>query len=298
MMRTDPRSLSAIGLAGLLAFVLVPRQAPGGLVPALTKPDTAIAFMGDSITQQGAGPLGYVTLVMEGLATNDIQAAAIKAGISGHKSNNMLARLERDVIRHRPALMTLSCGVNDVWHGANGVALPAYRTNITAIVSQAQAAGIEVVILTASMIKEDPDNALNAKLADYNIFLRELAAEKKCRLADVSEDMIDRVKAARAAGTKGNTLTTDGVHMNPQGNRMMAACLLRTLGLDDAQLARATAAWDRLATAEAAAAVKRAEARRAAEAARQAQEAALKATQAQEAAAAAAMTMQDMTGAK
>ena len=287
-MKTDLRCLSAIGLAGLLAFVLVPRQAPGELVPALTKPGTTIAFMGDSITQQGAGPLGYVTLVMAGLATNNIQAAAIKAGISGHKSNNMLARLERDVTSHRPALMTLSCGVNDVWHGANGVPLPAYRTNITAIVSQAQAAGIEVVILTATMIKEDPENDLNAKLAGYNTFLRELAAEKKCRLADVSEVMIAQVKAARAAGTTGNILTSDGVHMNPQGNRMMATCLLRTLGLDDAQLARATAAWDRLAAAEAAAAVKRAEARRAAEAAR-------KATQAQEAA---EKTMQDMTGTK
>ena len=294
-MKTDLRCLSAIGLAGLLAFVLVPRQAPGELVPALTKPGTTIAFMGDSITQQGAGPLGYVTLVMAGLATNNIQAAAIKAGISGHKSNNMLARLERDVTSHRPALMTLSCGVNDVWHGANGVPLPAYRTNITAIVSQAQAAGIEVVILTATMIKEDPENALNAKLADYNIFLRELAAEKQCRLADVSEVMIAQVKAARAAGTGGNILTSDGVHMNAQGDRMMATCLLRTLGLDDAQLARATAAWDRLAAAEAAAAMKRAEARRTAEAARKAEEEARKGTQPQKAA---EKTMQDVTGAR
>jgi lysophospholipase L1-like esterase len=295
MMKTNPRCLSAIGLVGLLAFVLVPRQAPGELVPALTKPDATIAFMGDSITQAGAGPLGYVSLVMEGLATNNIQAAGIKAGISGHKSNNMLARLERDVTSHRPALMTLSCGVNDVWHGANGVPLPAYRTNITAIVSQAQAAGIEVVILTATMIKEDPENDLNAKLAGYNTFLRELAAEKKCRLADVSEVMIAQVKAARAAGTTGNILTSDGVHMNPQGNRMMATCLLRTLGLDDAQLARATAAWDRLAAAEAAAAMKRAEARRTAEAARKAEEEARKGTQPQKAA---EKTMQDVTGAR
>ena len=290
---------SIIGSACLAAAVcLAPERTRGELAPALAKAGAAIAFMGDSITQQGAGPLGYVTLVMEGLAANNIQATAIKAGISGHKSNNMLARLDRDVLRHKPALMTLSCGVNDVWHGANGVPLPAYRTNIASIVEQAQAAGIEVVIMTATMIREDPDNEANAKLAGYNAFLRELAAERKCRVADVSEEMIAQVKASRAADVKGNTLTTDGVHMNPQGNRMMAACLLRTLGLDDAQLARAAEAWDRLAAAEAAAAVKRAAERKAQEEARKAAEAASKAAQAAEAAAAAEKTVQGMKAAE
>ena len=150
--------------------------------------------------------------------------------------------------------------------------------------------------MTATMIGEDPGNANNAKLAGYNDFLRELAAEKKCRVADTSADMIARVKAAREAGTKGNTLTGDGGHMNQQGNRMMATCLLRTMGLDDAQLAKATEIWDKLAEAEAAR--KRAEARKAEEAARKAEEEARKAAQAREAEEAAAKTMQEMAETK
>ena len=120
-MKTNTRFLSAIALAGLLASGLAPRRAAGETIPALAKPDASIAFLGDSITQQGAGSLGYVTLVLKGLEANGIQVKGIKAGISGHKSNNMLARLERDVLRHKPTIMTLSCGVNDVWHGKNGV---------------------------------------------------------------------------------------------------------------------------------------------------------------------------------
>ena len=120
-MKSKTRFLSAIALAGLLATGLAPRRAAGETIPALAKPDASIAFLGDSITQQGAGPLGYVTLVLKGLEANGIQVKGIKAGISGHKSNNMLARLERDVLRHKPTIMTLSCGVNDVWHGKNGV---------------------------------------------------------------------------------------------------------------------------------------------------------------------------------
>jgi hypothetical protein len=46
-----------------------------------------IAFLGDSITQGGAGPKGYVRLVISGLEANGVNATAIPAGISGHKSN-------------------------------------------------------------------------------------------------------------------------------------------------------------------------------------------------------------------
>jgi hypothetical protein len=48
-----------------------------------------IAFLGDSITQGGMGPTGYVSLVISGLKANGINAGCIGAGISGHKSNQM-----------------------------------------------------------------------------------------------------------------------------------------------------------------------------------------------------------------
>src|SRR4051812_30466389 len=83
-----------------------------------------IGFLGDSITAQGwSNPAGYVRLVMAGLAANGVNAEAVPAGISGHKSNQMLERLNRDVLSKQPQWMTLSCGVNDVWHGKFGVPL-------------------------------------------------------------------------------------------------------------------------------------------------------------------------------
>src|SRR5258707_6468711 len=104
---------------------------------------------------------------MAGLAANGFEATPIPAGISGHKSNQMLERLDRDVISKKPNWMTLSCGVNDVWHGANGVPLAEYKKNITQIVDKAQAAGTKVMILTATVIGEDLKNDNNKKLADY-----------------------------------------------------------------------------------------------------------------------------------
>src|SRR5262245_36990788 len=101
----------------------------------LVKPGDKIAFLGDSITQGGADhTAGYVRRVESGLQANGIKVTLVGAGISGHKSNQMLERLDRDVISKKPNWMTLSCGVNDVWHGANGVPLEEYKKNITQIV--------------------------------------------------------------------------------------------------------------------------------------------------------------------
>ena len=203
-----------------------------------------IAFLGDSITQGGMGPTGYVSLVIHGLKTSGINATAIGAGISGHKSNDMLGRLQRDVIDKKPDWMTLSCGVNDVWHGPKGVPLDAYQQNMTQIVEKAQAAGIKVVILTATMIGENAAEQNNQKLEPYNDFLRKLAKEKKCLLADLNADMHQELdEREKAGGKRGNLLTSDGVHMNPRGNMMMAAGVLKAFGLDAAQLAKAKEAW-------------------------------------------------------
>jgi hypothetical protein len=156
----------------------------------------------------------------------------------------MLARVNRDVIEKKPDWMTLSCGVNDVWHGAKGVDLEQYKKNITEIVDRCQKAGVKVMLLTSTPIMEDLSNDLNAKLAPYNDFLRQLAKERGYPLADLNAAMRDELKA-RAAGPHptGTLLTVDGVHMNPLGNRVMATAILKAFGLDDAQVNAARAAW-------------------------------------------------------
>jgi len=236
-------------LAGCLAAgVLVGMPGATRAAGALIQNGDKLAFLGDSITAQGnSATLGYVRLVAKGLEANDIRVVPIPAGISGHKSNDMLARLQKDVLEKKPNWMTLSCGVNDVWHGPRGVPLPQYKSNITAIVSQAQAAGVKVMILTSTLIKEDVTNEFNRTEEAYNAFLRTLAVEKHCPLADLNADMRAALPgAAPDPALGGNRLTVDGVHMNVWGNQMMALGILRAFGLTDAQLSRARTAWDEI----------------------------------------------------
>lgn len=225
--------------------------APVRTVEIPVKSGEKIAFLGDSITAQGMlapgkGGVGYCRLVISDLEANGIKVEPIGAGRSGRRSNDMLARLQRDVIAKKPDWMTLSCGVNDVWHGAKGVELADYKKNINEIVDKAQAAGIKVMILTATMIKEDAGNEFNKKLAGYNEFLRQIAQEKKCLVADLNAEMqstIDEMKKKNPLSAGGKYLTRDGVHMNEAGNRMMAVGVLKGFGLSDAQLAKAREAW-------------------------------------------------------
>ena len=201
-----------------------------------------VAFLGDSITQAGWGnPKGYVKLIVSGLKANGVEIDPIPAGIGGHKSNQMLERLERDVLSKNPQWMTLSCGVNDVWHGEKGIPLDDYKKNIREIVDKCAAAKVKVLILTATVIKEQLDGPDNLKLTAYNDFLRELAKEKKLPLADLNAMFYERIIAANTPDQK--VLTSDGVHMNPAGDLVMAEGVLRAFGVDDAGMAKAIEEW-------------------------------------------------------
>ena len=93
--------------------------------------------------------MGYCQLVISALKDQGIEVKGVFAGKSGNKSNQMLARLEADVLAHKPDWTTLSCGVNDV---KRGLELEAYKKKITELVQKTQAAGIKVLYFSHNRI--------------------------------------------------------------------------------------------------------------------------------------------------
>jgi acyl-CoA thioesterase-1 len=247
------------GMTALMALCLsvsvlaAQAERPGNAtVPEPLQGVHRIVCLGDSITQGGEGPGGYVWLLRHYLAalygapslldgkTTGIEV--INAGISGHKSTDMLARFQRDVLDKKPDLVTISVGVNDVWHGfydnhplgdgPRGVPLEAYRKNVEEMVTRAQAAGAKVVLLSTTVIHEDLHNHENAKLAGYNAALHDIAHRHKAIFVDYQKPFQSLIKTYReTTGGRDDLLTSDGVHMNALGNRVMAYSLLRGLGV-------------------------------------------------------------------
>lgn len=218
--------------------VLFPSLAHADL---LVKDGQKVAFLGDSITAQGwEVPGGYVKLVTAGFGTLGVHITPIPLGIGGQTSREMLARIDHDVIAAKPDWMTLSCGVNDVWHHEGGVALEDYKKNITAILDKCQAAGIKVLVLTATFIQES-DNSDNQKLAAYNDWLRETAKARHLPVAEENGAFWNAVKTAPLH--QGNLITNDGVHPNPVGHQLMAKTILEAFGATPAQIAECEKAW-------------------------------------------------------
>ena len=223
-----------------LAVAMVAASAAFGEL--MVKDGDTLAFLGDSITAGGqTNPDGYVNLVLRSLALEGVYVKPVKAGIGGHKSDNMLARLDRDVLSKRPKVMTLSCGVNDVWHQDRnqGVLLEDYKRNVSAIFDKCAASNCQVVVLTATMFEKPGMEKFkhNVMIAPYNDWLRAEAKRRGYPVADLNADMW----AAHAADPSVK-LTRDGVHMLPAGDRLMARGVLRALGMSEDRVA--SFAWE------------------------------------------------------
>ena len=74
-----------------------------------------IVIVGDSITEGGKYPGGYVWLLERYLSAlypaGKIQI--VNAGISGHKASDMQARFQKDAIDQKPDLVMINVGVNE-----------------------------------------------------------------------------------------------------------------------------------------------------------------------------------------
>ncbi len=226
-------------IAALLAML---GPAPDGTPKELLlKPGDQIVAIGDSITQAG----GYLRDIDEVLANQypDLKLPKIiNVGIGGQKAEDLVVRFQRDVVDKKPQWVTLSIGINDVWHRLaqphSDEVLKNYTANVAKMVDMAQAAGIKVILVTPTVITEDPAAEGNLRLKAYVAAYTQIAAEKKCGLAGLYA-MFLTVLEKKPAEVKEIFLTSDGVHMNPRGDALMAIGVLRQMGVPDDKIAAA-----------------------------------------------------------
>jgi lysophospholipase L1-like esterase len=188
-----------------------------------------ILFFGDSITQQGAGPNGYIKkfdslLNEKGLAS---RYETIGAGISGNKVYDLYLRMDSDVLAKSPDAVVIFIGVNDVWHkrtSGTGTDADKFEKFYNAIIKKLKVRNIAVYLCTPAAIGEKNDftNPQEGELNNYSAIIRKIATDNNCPVIDLRQIFTDYLKANNPDNKDRGILTVDGVHLNMAGNIFVA----------------------------------------------------------------------------
>ena len=203
---------------------------------------TKIIFLGDSITQQAEDfEDGFISLIRQNLVQNKFEL--VGKGISGNKVSDLLTRYKSDVIDLNPNIVFIYIGINDVWHKydfGTGSDIDLYENGLRQIISEIQKIGAKVVLCTPTVIGENYGDFtlanqyieqyrdaktmenMNKDLDAFSDVVRKLSSEYSTDLIDLRRVFIDYISQNNPKNSPSGILTYDGVHLNDQGNKLIA----------------------------------------------------------------------------
>jgi lysophospholipase L1-like esterase len=195
-----------------------------------------IVFFGDSITQAGVGPNGYITKMNKLLEEKNIgnKYELLGAGIGGNKIYDLYLRMDEDVLTKKPDAVVVWVGVNDVWHKRSygtGTDPDKFEKFYNAVIKKLKAANATVYICTPAAIGEKTDftNELDGDLNKYSEIIRTIAKNNNCTLIDLRKAFLDYNLANNKENKESGILTTDRVHLNDKGNQFVAEEMYKVL---------------------------------------------------------------------
>jgi len=205
------------------------------LLALTTAKPTRVVFFGDSITQAGVQPGGYITLLQKMLLADKFELMG--AGVSGNKIYDLYLRMDDDVLAKKPDVVMIWVGVNDVWHkntSGTGTDPDKFVKFYEAVVKKLQAANARVVLVTPATIGEKTDfsNQQDGDLNLYSQLIRNLAAKYNLPVVDLRKEFLAHNLKANTDNKDRGVLTSDRVHLNEAGNQFVAdqmAKLLRSM---------------------------------------------------------------------
>ena len=189
-----------------------------------------VIFFGDSITQAGVKPGGFISLMQAFQTPYEL----VGAGISGNKVYDLYFRMEDDVLKLKPEIVVIYVGVNDVWHKQTyqtGTDPNRFISFYSEMIKKMQSAGIKVIICTPAVIGEKTDfsNPQDGDLNSYSQLIRNLAKQHNCTLVDLRKEFLAYNLVHNADNKESGILTTDRVHLNPAGNKLVAELMMKGL---------------------------------------------------------------------
>lgn len=217
-----------------MKYFLILSLAALAFMPAQKK--KRIVFFGDSITQAGVNPHGYITKMdsiirQQGLGD---RYELVGAGISGNKVYDLYLRMDTSVIAKKPDVVVIYIGINDVWHKRStgtGTDPDRYERFYRAIIKKLQDNGIRVVVCTPSVIGERNDNSneQDGDLNQYSNIVRRIAKDLSLPVCDLRKAFTGYLQENNPNNVERGILTTDRVHLNVAGNLFVANEMWNTL---------------------------------------------------------------------
>ncbi len=200
------------------------------------KENDRIIFFGDSITQLGEDPGGYVRLVRDSLTAKykNLNLDVIGAGISGHKVPDLIARLDRDALSKKPTIVVIYIGINDVWHWdlkIGGTTKDKFEEGLKFLINKINENNARVILCTPSVVGERSDslNKLDKMLDEYADISRKVVKETGSTLCDLRSAFLEYELTNNPKQLHEGILTYDGVHLNAEGNKFVATKMLEVL---------------------------------------------------------------------
>ena len=178
----------------------------------LRAPATAerrVVFMGNSITDSWAK---FFPQMFAG-------KPYIGRGISGQTTPQMVVRFRQDVIALKPAVVVILAGTNDIAGNTGPSTLEMIEDNLMSMTELARANNIRVVLSSVLPAYDYPwKRGLEPapKIVALNGWIKSYAARVGAVYLDYHSAMADARQGLRAE------LTSDGVHPNEAGYRLMA----------------------------------------------------------------------------
>lgn len=195
-----------------------------------------VIFFGDSITQAGVNPGGYITRIGELSAKEGSSGKfeLIGSGIGGNKVYDLYLRLEDDVLTKSPDIVFIYIGVNDVWHKRSygtGTDADKFERFYSALIKKIQDKGSKIILCTPAVVGERTDfsNELDGDLNQYSNIVRNLAKKNNLALVDLRQAFLDYNKKFNTENKESGILTTDRVHLNDKGNQLVAEEMWKVL---------------------------------------------------------------------
>ncbi|MHC4482241.1 MAG: SGNH/GDSL hydrolase family protein [Planctomycetota bacterium] len=207
------------------------------------KPNQTILFTGDSITdadrdQPAFRPFGsgYVHFVANLLLAGypHLNLNIINTGIGGNTIRDLKSRWEKDCLRHKPDVLSVLIGINDLyWQYADsagfarGVYPDEYELTYKRLLSQVrQRCNLQLVLMEPFMFCDDRENRMFEGLRAYIDIVRKLAKEFDAVLVSLQSRIDEQIKQVPP-----EKWSADSVHPYVWAHAWIAQCWLEATGL-------------------------------------------------------------------